>query len=227
MSIEKNISRAHRGYAADATPRRRREASGTGERRAAPCLSRSHGHCLSTRSSNNTIFQMKVRGGLTHGRCLSDSVVSKWVLSIPVLIDINNFILDFCNVNFGMSEQHVDARTSRVARDAGDLQKLLNYFNNHDPFMASSTIMSISTGVKGDAKINSHKAFSVGVNLMNKYVGVPFDKLKFERKNKVLPQQDATSIKLDNDIVLVNPLLIFQRISVVLKDKEDLKNYLS
>ncbi|KYM95812.1 hypothetical protein ALC62_13539 [Cyphomyrmex costatus] len=97
---------------------------------------------------------MKSSGGLTHGRGISDSVLSKWILSSIILTEVCNEMEKFCNVSYSTSEQHVDASVTRINRDASDLQKLANYFSTYDPFPMSSVISSIYSGVIGNDLIN-------------------------------------------------------------------------
>lgn len=114
----------------------------------------------------------KIKGGLTHGQGLTDSVVSKWVLLMPAVVEISDFIIRFCDVSFGTSEQHIDARESRIKRDSDDLKKLQDFLEDHEPFLKSDVIMNISNGMKGDKEINCHKAFDIGVQLMQGIAGL-------------------------------------------------------
>lgn len=77
---------------------------------------------------------MKTSGGLTHGRGISDSTLAKWILTMPVLIDVTESLQKFCNINFATSEQHVDSRSSRLSRDTDDLNKLLKFLSSYETF---------------------------------------------------------------------------------------------
>jgi hypothetical protein len=66
---------------------------------------------------------MKCVGGLTHGRSVSDSVVTKWVLTAPATAHIVNSLGKFCNVSFTSSEQHIELSKSRKQRDNDDIKK--------------------------------------------------------------------------------------------------------
>lgn len=58
-------------------------------------------------------------------------------------------------------------------------------------------------------------------------VGKDFASVKFQRKNKVLSLKTVTSsIKINEEIIVVDPLLLFQRISLNVEKKEDMKYYL-
>ncbi|CAH2218497.1 jg2186 [Pararge aegeria aegeria] len=167
---------------------------------------------------------MKTSGGLTHGRGITDSVLAKWVLTMPFLIDVSNSMQSFCNVAFITSEQHVDARPSRIQEDNRALDLMLQFFTSYDPFVVSDAIISLSSGVKGNENINCHNALEIGLKMMNSIVGNNFNALKFQRKNRVMPLQAIHSIKLKNENVIINPALIFQRISIAMEGTTELKD---
>ena len=142
------------------------------------------------------------------------------------LIEVCNTMEQFCNVSYNTSEQHVDTSVSSILRDTVDQNKLLEFFKTHEPFPVSNNIMSISTGVIGDKTINCYKALEVGQTLQNKMIGKTFGSVKMERKSKVLSLRSVnSSIKINDDIATIDPLLIFQRISLNISNK-DMKEYL-
>lgn len=72
--------------------------------------------------------------------------------------------------------------------------------------------MSIATGVSGDEKINCHNNFH---------------DIKFSRADRVLPLLTVNSnLKVHDTTVPIDPLLLFQRISVVKRTNEELRIYL-
>lgn len=170
---------------------------------------------------------MKSSGGSTHGRGITDSVTAKWILSSIVLTDVCNVMEEFCNVSYATSEQHVDTRISRISRDEADLEKIRSFFKNYNPFPITDHIMSIFSGVIGDSKINCYKALEVGTILQNNAVGKDFASAKFQRKNKVLPLRSInSSIKVNEETITIDPLLLFQRISLNVEQKSHMKEYL-
>ena len=78
---------------------------------------------------------------------------------------------------------------------------------------------SIATGVSGNSQINCHEAFKIGVDSMKKINNENFKDLKLRRKDKCLSLLATVNskIKIDDTIVPVDPLLLFQRISVMKK----------
>lgn len=140
---------------------------------------------------------MKTSGGLTQGRGITDSVITLWILGMVYLHNVCDEVEKFCGISLETTEQHVDMRNSRIIRDNADLKKLLNWFSQHKPFPKMDEIMSISTGVVGDDKINCHLAQEIGTAGVSKIIGENFDSVKFKRKKKCSPlQRSATASRL-------------------------------
>ena len=53
---------------------------------------------------------IKARGGLKHGRGITDSTISQWVHSIPYCTPICQYLEDYTGVFPSSSEQHKDLR---------------------------------------------------------------------------------------------------------------------
>lgn len=60
---------------------------------------------------------MKVEGGLSRARGFSEGILARWTLGMSSLQHIANAIEDFCGVNFGTTDQHVDSRDARINLD--------------------------------------------------------------------------------------------------------------
>lgn len=170
---------------------------------------------------------MKTSGELTHGCSMTESALSKWILSMMVLVEVSDAMEQFCNISYVTSEQHIDTRSSRISRDAADLQKLINFFDTHDPFPVTDKIQSISSGVIGDENINCYRALSIGTDAMNEIIGKNFGTVKLHRKNKILSLKAVnSSIKINNNTEIIDPTLIFQRLSSIIESKNDMKKFL-
>ena len=115
---------------------------------------------------------MKVSGGLTHGRGITESTLCKWIPSTIVLIEVTDGMEQFCNITYATSDQHIDASNSWITRDLQDSKKLTEFFKNHNPFLVTDNILSISTGIIGDDKINCYKALEIGLSSMNRIMVV-------------------------------------------------------
>uniref|UniRef100_A0A8D8RDM7 Uncharacterized protein n=1 Tax=Cacopsylla melanoneura TaxID=428564 RepID=A0A8D8RDM7_9HEMI len=89
--------------------------------------------------------------------------------------------------------------------------------------------MSIATGMVGDDTVTCYDAHRhrVGKEVLAKVVDVPFSEIKLTRKNRALPLSSVTlSIKIHDETVTVDPMLLSQRISICKKSDEDLVEFL-
>ena len=94
--------------------------------------------------------QMKVSGGLTHGRGMTDTATTQWVASMPACSGLIKEFGEFCDVAFMTGEQHVELRDSRICRDRNDVEKIAVYIKTHNPFPSCPELFSIADGVTGD-----------------------------------------------------------------------------
>ncbi|GBN02979.1 hypothetical protein AVEN_255935-1 [Araneus ventricosus] len=101
---------------------------------------------------------MKTFGGLTHGRDVSDSVLARWTQEMTALQYICYGIERCCGVDLISSDQHLKISDSRVQRGNDDCRKIVEWFKCYNPFPENSNLISISTGVVGDSRINRHMA---------------------------------------------------------------------
>lgn len=108
------------------------------------------------------------------------------------------------------SEQNVDAsRPSRILRNESDLKKLLEWFSFHPSFPKMNNIISIATGIVGDKNINCFKAKEIGLIEMKKTFGLTYGSVKLKRSNRVIPLGVMTSIKIRDELIPIDPLLLF------------------
>ncbi|KAJ8678207.1 hypothetical protein QAD02_013994 [Eretmocerus hayati] len=172
---------------------------------------------------------MKVAGGLTHGRGRSSSVLARFIMSMIVLTDVTYAIEFFCSHGYANSEQFSDDRKSSIKRDAQDLEKIIDYLTGHNPFEVDETesVISISTGLRGDEKVNCHQVIEVGTKLLTGTFGKKFGDIKLQRKTRVISLASAqSSITVDNDSIRIDPTLLFQRLSLLVENRDDMKEYL-
>lgn len=162
----------------------------------------------------NLMKYMKTAGGLTRGRVVSDRILSRWTQGMTSLQHVCEQMKFCCGVSFSTSEQHVDSRGSRIRRDKQDLKKMMNWFEQHPPFPESSQLISISTGIVGDERINCHLSREVGIQGKDRIVGGDFRSVKFKRNDQVKPLATMKcSIQVRSRTVAIKPTTLFQRMS--------------
>lgn len=167
------------------------------------------------------------QGGMTRGRGVTNSTLSKWVVGMSATHDICTSLEEFSGVLFSTSEQHADFGEARQKKDAADIAKLTDWFEKFPPFPETSDIMSIATGIVGDTTITCYNAVAIGKQAMAKMVNLEFSNIKLARKDRALPLSTvSSSIKINDEKIPVDPFLLFRRISISKNTNEDLKLYL-
>ncbi|GBO18859.1 hypothetical protein AVEN_65399-1 [Araneus ventricosus] len=76
-------------------------------------------------------------------------------------------------------------RSSRVNRDNDGVKKLMDWLCKYPPFPEVKDIMSISTGVIGDEKINCHISQDIICIGISKIIGSDFYTVKFKRNGRI------------------------------------------
>lgn len=169
---------------------------------------------------------MKIEGGVSRGRSTQESVLCKWVYGMYATNTICEEIERFCKISFDSVDQHVDARDSRIKRDNTDVNKLVDWFTLHNPFPNTNQLVSLLSGIVGNDQINCHRAHEIGLQSMVKITGLNFNEIKLKRVDKVLPLSAVNkSVKINDCKVSVDPLLLFQRITVSKKFESNLQEY--
>lgn len=164
------------------------------------------------------------QGGMTRGRGVTNSTLSKWVVGVSATHDKCISLEEFGGVLFSTSEQYADFRQAHQNKDATDIAKLKDWFEKFPPFPETRDIISIATGVVGDTTINCLNAVAVGKQAMAKMVNSIFSNIKLARKDRALPLSTVSSlIKINDEMVPVDPFLLFRRIFISKKNRRRFK----
>jgi hypothetical protein len=167
---------------------------------------------------------MKTSGGFTRGRGITEGVLAKWIDGSTVAYEVCDCVEEFSGVNSTSSEQHIDLRDSKIERDNTDAKKFVNWLKVHPPFPNQKEIMSIATGVTGDANVNCYKCFQIDSLSAQKIIGNNFEDLKLKRKDNVVSLAARLSgVKIHNTLTPVNTTLLFQRMIHCIKKEEELE----
>ena len=110
---------------------------------------------------------VKVTGGLTHGRELTETQRLVWLLSMPASSVVTCALQDLTAVTHNTSDQHKEATRARQERDSKDTEELLTFLQNRDPFTDARCLRTISSGVTADNKLNVDKANETGSQTLN------------------------------------------------------------
>ena len=184
-------------------------------------------YCFNGLSSDLAIEQtlmcsLKSRGGLTHGRGLTESVRQQWVFTLPICAAIHDAMTLRSQKKLRTSEQHEDFSSARKDRDMSDLNRLLDWFETHNPFVSnSSELHSLSTGltaVEGGG-VNCDAAEEVVFNLQSNMDYVSYNEAKLKRSEQIKTLQDLQpGVKAGKKkSKRVDPAVLFSRCSALSK----------
>ena len=172
---------------------------------------------------------LKVSGGMTRGRGITDSTLTKWVHSLPKCVPLCNALENFAAVHSGTSEQHRELRPSSEARDNTDLNHFVQWLEAHPPFtpLQPDLLVSIATGIVADSSVNCDSAIQVGETAMKRMTGKTYAEVKLHRKDKVKSLGAMKNIiKVRGEEVVVNPSILFSRITCILNTSSELETFL-
>lgn len=91
---------------------------------------------------------LKSRGGITRGRGVKESVRTIWTNSMHQCASVHLAMSALTGQHHKTSEQHIELGKSRIKRDNEDLEKLFDWFDNHEPFdINEPALKSLTTGI--------------------------------------------------------------------------------
>ena len=138
-----------------------------------------------------------------------------WLLSMPVMAQVNRAMQDFTGTKYQASDQYKGTAQARITRDHSDGLKILWYLQERDPFTAEKNLINLAVGEVADESVNVHRAFEIRKSLSMKWVISYFSVFSFNRKDKVVPMNTKSSISIEGKKIRVNSALLCQRLIVV------------
>jgi len=169
---------------------------------------------------------MKSVGGLVHGQTMTENVTNQWIFSMPSFSKVCEAVENYTNISTRStrSEQHIDWRTARDMKDTGDINLLYEWFNKCNPFSITNTeLVSLSSGIVGNADVNCDRAYDVGSDLLKHFCGMKFSEVKSKRSDCVITMNSSTKIKVRHEKRVVDPFILFKQISIIKKSDGQLK----
>ena len=169
---------------------------------------------------------LKSRGGLSRGRGVSESVRLLWVNSMHRCAGIHNAMCSLTGEDRKTSEQHIELGSSRILRDNEDLNKIISWFHQHNPFdKTEGHLKSLTTGLSAsdDQKINCDEAESVGLAIQRKLDNACVEDASIKRNDQVkcLDQlRDPIQIN-EKEKIHIDPTILFLRLTTMAQRGED------
>ncbi|XP_069112197.1 uncharacterized protein [Argopecten irradians] len=156
---------------------------------------------------------LKTSGGLTRGRGMTDIQRAKWVQSMPACAEINNEMQNITDMNFCTNEQHKEQTKARQNRDAADVKLLMQFLEERSPFNTSNiTLRNIETGVVAEKGVDADNIKAVGNKIISSMKGQRIHDFTFKKIHQISTMDTTVGVKIDDDIVQVDPQLLFQRL---------------
>ena len=158
---------------------------------------------------------IKTSGGLTRGRGIGETQRTVWLLSMPSCVQVINAVQTLTSVVYTTSEQHKDCSDARQHRDHKDTVALVNYISARNPFSADPQLRNIVNGKTAEDCVNVDRAKEIGCGILQSMVGKSAGEVKFKRKAQAVTMSTKTTVKVNNDMVQIDPQLLFQRLVAV------------
>ena len=172
---------------------------------------------------------LKSRGGLTRGRGMTESVRHQWVHSMHRCASVHSAMTTLTDLSTNTSDQHAELGVSRCKRDAQDIEKLISWFDDHDPFDCSSNdLRSLSTGLSAtdDDGISCDRAEEIGLEIQKTLDEVNVADATIKRKKQVKTLSSLTNnVKIGKTDVEIDPKILFMRLIAMIQREDNISDY--
>jgi hypothetical protein len=155
---------------------------------------------------------LKTNGGLTRGSGMTEEQRAVWLLSTPACAEVNDAMQEVTGVSHRCSEQHKETTNTRTIRDYQDALKVMEYLLPRNPFTATNELINIHTGEVANVEVNVDKAKLVGNNIVKSMEDTKVSSYTFRKKDKAITMKNSSTIQIDDDVIHVDPQLLFQRL---------------
>ena len=112
-----------------------------------------------------------------------------------------------------MIQQNKDMIKARQVRDRIDTHTNFSYLQENSAFASDNSLRSISTVVRAHATVNVDKAEDVGRAILEDMEGKTANEYVFKRANQAFTLDCKSSVKVDGDVIQIDPQLLFQRLT--------------
>jgi hypothetical protein len=176
------------------------------------------------------MHSIKGRGGLTRGRGLTETVRSLWVNTAHHMADVDMAMSSLLGLNADDGE-HVEVGGTRVRRDYRDMQVMLNWLKDNDPFdVSNNKLRSLFTGVTAGESdcVNCDTADEIGLVIHEKMDNKVFYDVKLTKVDQV------RTLNYLNDKTVSKKALVtgeannlFHRLLILAEHSQDVASYFS
>ena len=167
---------------------------------------------------------VKMHGGLTQGKGMTETQRLLWVMSMPACANMNDAMQKFTGVSYETSDQHKDMSKARQARDVNDTLNLISYLAQRDPFVENPSLFNIANGMTAQKGVNVDRSREIGEDILDSMVGVSVEDHVFKKADQATTLGSKSTVKVKGESVTVDPHLIFQRLVTVGQRSEDVSS---
>ena len=130
----------------------------------------------------------------------------EWFSSLTRLLHVSN-------------DQHVELGVSRKRRDTIGLQKMISWFDGHNPFsITEPCLKSFSTGIIATEGINCDDAETVGERIQKSLDNLTVEEAKIFKKDQIKTLDTLKKgIVIDSKTVYIDPLILFTRLAAIIQ----------
>ena len=156
------------------------------------------------------------RSGITHGRGTDEVQILTWLYSRPAFAQLKTELEHL----FKHDSKFIikELTDSRIKEDTKDIEKILEYFELHNPFKVESQhLVDISNGVSY-SNSNAHKALDVGNAIIKKMDGVDVSLFKFKKAERI--KQMGEKAMIGKEEVVIDPLLMIERALIIANNSD-------
>ena len=158
---------------------------------------------------------LKTAGGLTHGRGMAEQQRLTWSMSRPICAEVNACLQSLTSTAYVGSDQHIECLPSRISRDRKDLMTIITFLTNMSPFTHTKELRNIASGVTAAVNVNVDQALQIGEKILHSMTGMDSEKYTFRKRDKVITLATRNSVNVNDDVIQIDPWLLFQRLSSV------------
>lgn len=163
---------------------------------------------------------IKSRGGLTRGSGFTESARILWIYSMHATSSYHTALSTLTNNTRDSSLQHEELGKTRLKRDFIDLEKIKGWLDlsSHNPFDSDRTsLQALDSGLTANEEVNCDQAELIGQLIQESLDGLPWNGASVKRSEKAVTLATLKpSIKVNNETVVVDPLVLFSRLIVLM-----------
>jgi hypothetical protein len=175
---------------------------------------------------------IKDKGGLTHGRGMSESVRLLWIGSMHRCTSIHAALANLTGLDHvsDYDTKHLaDLGDSRKHRDWDDLQKFVEFFTANNPFSdTDGRLCSITSGLASSNTdgVNCDDAFDVGAEIMKSMDNLAFSSVTMKKSAQI---KSLSSLK-NNECVKrktygIDSEALFSRLLILISRDDNIEPY--